>query len=285
MATNLPNIAQITYSYNGNQDTVLSNQTNTALIDEYTVSLTKTPVSTEVRIGDNATYVLTMTNTGSGALYNPSITDDLGTGQGTTAPLSYKTGSALFYINGKEASGTAAATDNSVTFTSTAVLQPNDILTVVYEASTSAAQAEIITNTAEASANSGSSTGAAVSATASAQITPQAYANVSVFKSADKSSVVSGDALTYTFTLLNTGGIEAADIKLVDALPSEFTINSVSYEINGDVTQIPASEYTITAPNTLTLPSDTSTLTIEVPAATQAGPGVTTITVTGTVAQ
>lgn len=284
MPTNLPNIAQITYSYNGNSDTVLSNQTNTTLIDEYTVSLTKTPVSDEVRAGDNAAYVLTMRNTGSGALYNPTITDDLGAA-GAASPLTYAEGSALFYINGAPSTGTAATGENGVVFTSAAILQPNDILTVVYRAATRETQAAAITNTATATANSGSATGAAINAAATATITPQAFANVSVFKSADKSSVISGDTLTYTFTLLNTGGEAAENIRLVDALPSEFTVNSVSYEVNGTTTQIPASDYAITAPNTLTVPTQTSTLTIGVPAATETGPGVTTITVTGTVTQ
>lgn len=285
MATNMPNTAQITYSYNGNSDTVLSNQTNTALVDEYTISLTKTPVNSNVRAGDNAVYILTMTNTGAGTLYNPSITDDLGANGTASSPLTYSDDSARFYINGAASTGKATVTDDGVTFTGSVTLQPNDILTVIYEASTSSTQSEAITNTAEASANACSSTGDIVSATASAQITPQQFANVSVFKNADKSSVVSGDTLTYTFTLLNTGGVEADNIKLVDALPSEFTINSVSYEVNGDVTQISENNYTITSPNTLTLPSDASTLSIAVPAATQSGPGVTVITVSGTVKQ
>ncbi len=284
MPTNLPNIAQITYSYNGNQDTVLSNRTNTTLIDEYTVSLTKTPLLENVRAGCNAAYVLTMRNTGSGALYNPTITDNLGMEE-ETAQLSYITNSALFYINGAPSTGTAAVGENGVVFTSTAVLQPNDILTVVYEASTRDAQSAAITNTATASANSGSATGAQITAQASATITPQTFARVSVFKSADKSSVVSGDTLTYTFTLINTGGKAADNIRLVDALPAEFAVNSISYEINGDSVAIPASDYTITAPNTLTVPAALSALTIGVPAATEAGPGVTTVTVTGTVTQ
>lgn len=284
MPTNLPNIAQIYYSYNGNRESALSNRTNTTLVDEYTVSLTKTPLLENVRAGNNAAYVLTMKNTGSGALYNPTITDNLGKTE-TTSPMTYLANSALFYINGAPSTGTARTSENGVVFSSTAILQPNDILTVVYETSTRGIQAEEITNTATAAANSGSATGAQVTAQASATITPQAFASVSVFKSADKSSVITGDTLTYTFTLLNTGGKEADNTRLIDSLPPEFKVNSVSYEVNGDVTPIPASDYTIEAPNKLTVPAMDSALKIGVPAATEAGPGVTIITVTGTVTQ
>ena len=52
--------------------------------------------------------------------------------------------------------------------------------------------------------------------------------------------------------------------------------------LRSDMTIDPA-DYDVTVPNTLTLPSDGSTLALSVPAATEAGPGVLTITVTGTI--
>lgn len=285
MATNLPNRAQITYTYGNAQETALSNETNTTLLDEFTMEVTKTPVASDIRSGSNASYILRIDNNGPGTLYNPTITDDLGDNDGVAnAPLRYIDGSAKFYVNGDPATGTASSTANQVVFTSSAVLQPGDNLIVVYAASVDEARLGDITNTTTVQANSGSTSGALITDTATAVITLTPYANVSIFKTADKSSVVSGDTLTYTFTLMNTGAQAADSISFVDALPPEFTVTSVSYTANGTTTPIDSADYSITPPNTLTIPASGSSLVISVPAATVAGPGITTITVTGTVA-
>lgn len=283
MPTNLPNQAQVTYSYGALTDTVLSNTTNTTLVDPYTLEVTKTAVTPSVTAGGDVVYVVRVENTGTGVLYNPTVTDDLATGTGTTAPLSYVDGSAKFYVNGEPSTGTATEGVNNVVFVSTATLQTGDNLIVVYAARKTDNQAEDIVNTASVSANAGSVDGTAVTGTDSETVTIETSANVTVFKAADKDTVAPGNTLTYTFTLMNTGNSAAESIQFVDAFPAEFTVNTVSYTVDGAETPIEAADYTITPPNTLTIPS-TDTLSISVPAATAAGPGITIITVTGTVA-
>lgn len=284
MATNLPNRAQVTYTYGNSQETALSNETNTTLLDEFTMEVTKTAVASGIRSGSNAAYILRIDNSGPGTLYNPTITDDLGNSAvNADSPLKYIEGSAKFYVNGDPAAGTASSSENQIVFSSGAALQPGDNLIVVYAASVDETQAGTITNTITAQANSGSASGALITDTATATITLTPYANISIFKTADKASVVSGDTLTYTFTLMNTGAQAADSISFVDALPSEFTVTSVSYTTNGTTTPIDSTDYSITTPNTLTIPDVGSSLVISVPAATTEGPGITTITVTGTV--
>lgn len=284
MATNLPNRAQVTYTYGNSQETALSNETNTTLLDEFTMEVTKTAIASGIRSGSNAAYILRIDNSGPGTLYNPTITDDLGNSSvNADPPLKYIEGSAKFYVNGDPAAGTASSSENQIVFSSGAALQPGDNLIVVYAASVDETQEGTITNTITAQANSGSASGALITDTATATITLTPYANISIFKTADKASVVSGDTLTYTFTLMNTGAQAADSISFVDALPSEFTVTSVSYTTNGTTTPIDSTDYSITTPNTLTIPDVGSSLVISVPAATTAGPGITTITVTGTV--
>lgn len=284
MATNLPNRAQVTYTYGNSQETALSNETNTTLLDEFTMEVTKTAIASGIRSGSNAAYILRIDNSGPGTLYNPTITDDLGNSSvNADPPLKYIEGSAKFYVNGDPAAGTASSSENQIVFSSGAALQPGDNLIVVYAASVDETQAGTITNTITAQANSGSASGALITDTATATITLTPYANISIFKTADKASVVSGDTLTYTFTLMNTGAQAADSISFVDALPSEFTVTSVSYTTNGTTTPIDSTDYSITTPNTLTIPDVGSSLVISVPAATTEGPGITTITVTGTV--
>lgn len=284
MPTNLPNRASLNYTYGENTGSVKSNTTNTVLLDEYTISIVKTPIVTPIEAGDDVYYILSLENTGAGALYNPKVTDDLGTGTSETAPLGYVDGSAKFYYNGDTVSGTATLTDSKLTLSSTVILQPGEKLNIVYAASTQLNQAEDIVNTAVATANSGTATGAEVTAEASATISFTASANIVILKSANSESVVSGDTLTYTFTLINTGNSAADSVTLTDELPPEFTVNSVSYTTDGVRTEVPGSEYSITAPNTLVLPAEGSTVVIGVPAAGETGAGITIVEVTGTVA-
>ena len=275
MATNLPNRAQLTYDGSA---VVLSNQTNTTLVDTNTMEMTKKAVDMSVAAGSDAVYVVRLENTGANSLTNISITDDLGMGA-----LTYSENTAQFYINGSSVTGTAAASMGSVVFTTTETLEPGDNFIVVYAASVGADQTEPITNTVTANATAAAPVSAAVTATADETINITAVPNVSIFKSADKDTVTSGDTLTYTFTLMNTGSADAENVKFTDVLPEEFTVQTVSYNTGGQDMPIAPADYTF-QDNTLTIPSETGTLTLSVPAATSDGPGITTITVTGTIA-
>lgn len=286
MPTNLPNRAQITYTSGASQNTAVSNQTNTTLVDQYTMTLTKNALDNVIRLGDTASYVLRLTNTGAGALYNPTITDNLGSTPASDAPLSYVENSAVFYLNGAPVGGNAQTVADGVTFTAATVLQPGDSLLVVYSAQTVAADAGEITNTAVAQANSGTAEGAVITATATETITTESVEGpqLTIFKSADKDSVVSGETLTYTFTILNTGSQPATSVNFTDVLPPEFNVTSVTATLNGDTITLLPTDYAIEPQNTLVIPAEGSAIVISVPAATTEGPGVTVITVTGTVA-
>lgn len=275
MATNLPNRAQLTYD---GSTIVLSNQTNTTLVDTNTMEITKKAVDMSVVAGADAVYVVRLENTGANSLTNISITDDLGMGA-----LTYSDGTAQFYINGSSVTGTAVPGMENVVFSTAETLEPGDNFIVVYAASVGADQTEPITNTVTANATAAAPVSAAVTATADETINITAVPNVSVFKSADKDTVTSGDTLTYTFTLMNTGSAAAENVKFTDVLPAEFTVQTVSYNTGGQDIPITTADYTFQN-NTLTIPSETGTLTLTVPAATSDGPGITTITVAGTIA-
>lgn len=286
MATSLLNRAQISYSFNGSEGSAVSNQTRTRLINRFTMEVTKDTLTPELRAGNNAAYVVRVENTGAGELRNIRAFDNLGEEAGETfAPLAYVEGSAVFYLNGSEVEGTAETNPNGVVFETSEALEPGDNLLIFYLAQLDAAQTEPVTNTVTVTARTGASTAAVgntISECDSATVTPITFAQVSIFKAADTDTVVSGDTLTYTFTLMNTGFEAADEISFTDEFPEEFTVSSVSYTVNGVTTPVDPSDYTI-SDNTLTLPAAGSDLVIGVPAATQAGPGITVITVTGTI--
>lgn len=276
MATNMPNRASISYNGSG---VVLSNQTNTTMVNQFTINVEKDNIAPSVVPGGSAVYLVRMDNTGTEELYNPTFTDDLGNGQ-----LTYIEGTALFFLNGDTITGTATVTSpTELVLAADATLQENDKLMVLYAASVSPTQTEDITNTVVGTANGGSKTGYAVSDTSNAIITVESVANVSIFKAASEETVSYGDTLTYTFMLMNTGSEAAENVNFTDALPEQFTVTSVSYTADGATTPISPADYEIEAPNTLIIPADGSTFEISVPAATEEGPGITVITVTGTI--
>ena len=276
MPTILPNRASISYNGSG---VVLSNETNTNLVNRFTLNVEKDDIAPSVVPGGAAVYVVRMDNTGAGVLYNPTFTDDLGNGQ-----LTYIENTALFFLNGDPIEGTATVNSpTELVFTADVTLNEDDRLMVIYAASVSSTQTEDITNTVVGTANGGSETGCEVSDSSDETITVEGSANVSIFKAASEETVSCGDTLLYTFTLMNTGSEAAEDVNFTDALPEQFTVQSVSHTVDDVETPIDAADYTVEDPNTLIIPAEGSTLEITVPAATNEGPGITTITVTGTI--
>ena len=276
MPTILPNRASISYNGSG---VVLSNETNTNLVNRFTLNVEKDDIAPSVVPGGATVYVVRMDNTGAGVLYNPTFTDDLGNGQ-----LTYIENTALFFLNGDPIEGTATVNSpTELVFTADVTLNEDDRLMVIYAASVSSTQTEDITNTVVGTANGGSETGCEVSDSSDETITVEGSANVSIFKAASEETVSCGDTLIYTFTLMNTGSEAAEDVNFTDALPEQFTVQSVSHTVDDVETPIDAADYTVEAPNTLIIPSAGSSLELDVPAATNEGPATIVITVTGTI--
>ena len=85
---------QATLVYNGG-----SANSNIAIGEILEVlSADKTAVEGTYAPGELVTYVITIRNTGTAAFTNLTVTDDLG--GGVNAPLTYETGTALYFVNG-----------------------------------------------------------------------------------------------------------------------------------------------------------------------------------------
>lgn len=282
MPTIMNNRAQLTFTSNGVAETVTSNQSSTTIVDQCSIEFTKDALVPSTTPNGNVSYVVRILNNGSNDLYNPTITDDLGRGDVSVTPLTYIDDSALFFYNGNPTTGTATVSASGVIFTSPAtILRPGDSLIVLYSATAAAMLTESITNTATATVNTDTDNCQCLSESDSATVEVVNSASISIFKSADKSSVFVGDSLTYTFTLMNTAAEGIEDVTFTDALPEEFNLVSVSYTQDDVTTPISADDYTLSASNVLTIPAAGSDFTIDIPAATDEGPGIVTITVTG----
>ena len=91
---------QATISYGGN--VVNSNTTEAELLSG--LEITKTPITAAYGAGSSVVYAITVSNMGSSAYNALTVTDDLGAytlaGGGTAVPLTYVSGSILYYLNG-----------------------------------------------------------------------------------------------------------------------------------------------------------------------------------------
>ncbi len=275
MPTPLNNQASIRYNYSGaGTGTAVSNTVTTNLLDRYTLAATKTPLSSTFRPGENVTYVIRVENNGSGDLYNVTIADDLGGGADT--PLVYNPASLRAYVD-------------SIPVTISPVVQ-GGTLTAVLPAPLPAGTAAILVYTAQVRPDV-DFTLQSITNTVAVTVTPSptatllrdSYAEVTLYKEADKQSVMAGEPLTYTFTLTNQGNQAADSVTLTDQLPTGFSVTQVSVSAGGATTVLAPGDYTVAADNTITIPSTTGKA-ITVPAATVAAPGIATVAITGTVA-
>ena len=288
MPTPLNNQASIRYNYSGaGTGTAVSNTVTTNLLDRYTLAATKTPLSSTFRPGENVTYVIRVENNGSGDLYNVTIADDLGGGADT--PLVYNPASLRAYVDSIPVTISPVVQGGTLTAVLPAPLPAGTAAILVYTAQVRPDvdfTLQSITNTVAVTANGGSAAGPAVTVTPSptATLLRDSYAEVTLYKEADKQSVMAGEPLTYTFTMTNTGNQAAGAVTLTDTLPAGFAVTQVTVDSGAGTVVLPSTGYTVdTTTNTITIPSATGT-PIQVAAATAAAPGVTTVTVTGTVA-
>jgi len=275
------NSASATYNYGEDQSSSATSNVATAnLLDTYSITGEKGVLSGTFRPGENETYYIQVTNSGTSSLYDVTVSDDLG---GATNPLTYVTGTGYFVINEVFTALTPTSL-NPLVFTLPEPLTSGQTATILYVARVSDSvgidETEIV-NSASISARGGSPTGEVISVTPSptASIVREDYANISIVKSVSSDTVSAGVPFSYTLTLENDGNLPATDIVVTDVLPEGFVINSITSTTNGVTTTYDASTYSVDAQNTLTLP--TSGPQISVPASESGVPGVTTITITG----
>jgi len=275
-----------TLSYNGG--TVNSNVTTGELVE--VLSATKTAVTDEYTRGSEVTYVLNIVNSGSIPFTGLTLTDDLGayTFNGTTLqPTDYVDGSVKYFIDGVLQPSPAVTAGPPLSVTGINV-PANGVATVLYAVRVNNLAPPLaggeITNTAVIGG------GGITDITVTETVTAEAEPDLSISKSICPSTVTENGQITYTFVIQNSGNTEAiATDNVVVTDTFDPILSGITVTYNGTVW---------TQPESYTYDEATGLFTtvvgaITVPAATYTqdpatgnwvvDPGVTVITVTGTV--
>ena len=197
---------QAALSYNG--VTTLSNIAVGELVEVLTA--TKTAADTTYTAGGVKTFVISLVNSSAAALTGLTVTDTLGsyTFSGNTLyPLTYVTGSLLYYVNGAlQATPTVTAT---APLTVTGVTVPaGGSAMLIYTARVNEyaplGVEDSITNTATITGG-----GLTSSVTATETINASTAPQLAISKSISPTMVAENGTLTYTLTLQNRGNTAA----------------------------------------------------------------------------
>ena len=278
---------QATLSHNGKS--TVSNITTGEIIEA--VTATKKAVIPTYNSDSTITYVISLLNSSNTPVSGLTITDNLGAytfNTLTLIPLDYVEGSVKYYTNGVLQAAPAATVLPELTFTDISI-PANGSTVLVYQAkineSAPLTTGSTVTNTATVTGNA--ITGPI---TAAETITTDDAASLSINKTLSPTTITENGQITYTFIIQNFGNTAATaedSLSISDVFTPALTNISVTYN------SAPWTETGNYTYDTTTGSFETVTGKITVPAASytqdpatgawSVTPGITTLTVTGTI--
>ena len=278
---------QATLTYNGNSTN--SNIAYGEILD--VLVATKTAVEGTYTPGQIVTYVVTLRNTGNGALSGLTVTDDLGgyAFNGTTVyPLTYEAGSVALFTNGVPQAAPTVVAGPPLVFTDITVPAGGDVV-IVYQAVANAYANPAVGGTID---NTVTVTGDGLSEpiTATETVNADAAPLLTISKSITPAQVVDNDRVTYTFIIQNSGNqavVATDNAAITDTFDPILSALTVTFE-GSTWTQGLQYNYNeatglfTTVPGQILVPAATYTQEA-VTGAYTATPGIATLVVTGTI--
>jgi len=277
---------QATLSYN---DTVINSNVTTGELLEV-LSVTKTAVTGNYGQGDVVTYVVSIVNTGTIAYTGLTVTDDLGAytlGDQTLVPLTLIGDSVIYYAGGVVQPDPTVTAGPPLTISGITVPAGGNA-TIVYSARVNAFAPLGTDGTIE---NTVTVTGGGITPISDTEtITAESAPSLTISKSICPAVVTENGRITYTFVIQNTGNtpVVATDNAIVtdtfDPILSDLTVtyNGTTWGEGTNYTYAEATGLFSTLPGQITVPAATYTQDPQTGEFT-IQPGVTVITVTGTV--
>lgn len=278
---------QAVLTYNNTQ--ALSNVTTGQIIDS--LAVLKTSSQTEYSQAEKITYVVTVQNAGSAPYQGLTLTDDLGAfteGTLTVVPLTYVSGSLLYFVNGVQQPAPAVTGTAELTVSGINVPAGGTAM-LIYEAqvnnSAPLAEGSTITNTA---AVSGDELTQPVTSSYTVTVSTEPY--LTIEKTLSPVTVTGNGRITYTFVISNYGNTAAdasANAVITDTLNPVLTDLQVTY--NGAAWS-EGVQYTYSAvtgifesePGAITVPAATYTAD-PVTGAVTTVPGTSTLVIEGNI--
>lgn len=284
----IENFATVSYTSGGVTETKVSNVAEISV--ESAIGFTKTSLGNSYGDNSTLTYILTVTNSSTGAIAESTVTDNLGTyvyGTLELTPLDYIS-PAVLLINGQDVSaqlGVNTETQGSLIFT-LPTIPAGATANIIYKAQVNDF-APLAIDSSIVNVSTFESSSECADTTASATVSVANAANISIIKQMCPNPVICGDTLTYSIKIYNYGNTAAENVVLTD----DFNPAPSNITVSRDGTLLLGSDYTY-ADGTLTVPSSTAA-SITVPAASftqdattgviSITPSVVEYTITGTV--
>lgn len=278
---------QAALSYNG--ITTLSNIAVGELVEVLTAA--KTAVDDTYTAGGDTTYVISMLNSGGSALTGLTLSDTLGSylfNGNTLYPMTYRTGSLLYYVNGVLQPTPTVAATAPLTVTGISVPAGGNAILVYSAAINEYAPLGV----EDSIVNTVSITGGGLvnPVTATETINAGTVPRLTIGKGISPATVTENGTLTYTLTLQNRGNTAAtAADELVITDTFDPILKDLTVRFNGALwtegvhyTYDAATGVFATVVGALTVPA----AAIAQDAATgvyTVDPGVSTLVITGTV--
>ena len=278
---------QATLTYNGN--TTNSNIAYGEILDVLTAS--KTSIEGIYTQNGLVTYVITMRNTGTSPLNGLSVSDNLGGydfGGTTLYPLTYSDGSATLFIDGVLQPAPTVVAGPPLVISGINIPGGSDAV-LVYQARANQYAPPTadgtITNTATVSGD-----GLSSPVIATETVTSETSPILTISKSITPSQVVDNDRVTYTFVIQNSGNKavvatdNAAISDVFDPILTSLAVNldGVAWTQGVQYNYDEGSGLFTTVPGQITVPAATYTQD-PVTGAYSVTPGITTLTVVGTI--
>lgn len=278
---------QATLAYNGK--TVNSNITIGEIVEKITV--TKTAVLDRYYADSEITYVITIKNSGSTSISNLILTDNLGEydyNELSLVPLEYIQGAILYYVNGVLQNTPTVTVGPPLTITGISIPAGGTVI-IVYKVRTNQFapldQESSIENTVSVIGD-----GINTPITANETVYPQSEPILSITKALTPIVVEENSRITYSFTIENKGNVDVTAGDSV-VLTDKFNpiLSDITVTFNGTawtegvnyIYDATTGEFSTVA-GQITVPSATVTRN-ETTGAVSITPGVSTITVTGTI--
>lgn len=275
-----------TLSYNGG--TTNSNIVTGEILEALTA--VKTAVSANYSAGDRITYALSLVNTGTAAITDYTVTDNLGgytVGANTVYPVAYNAGTVRYYINGVLQTAPTVTAGPPLTVTGLTVPAGGSAV-LIYETTATPvaplATGSSITNTATITGG-----GLTTPITAQATVETATSAELSISKALSPTTVTENGQITYTFVISNTGNTEATatgNVVVTDTFSPilrniAVTYNGTAWTEGTNYTYNAATGVFTTLAGQITVPA--ATFTQNTDGTFTVTPGTATLVITGTV--